>query len=273
MPYLAYPLRCPRCGHPTQLSGPHLVCLNLNCQAKVVGVIENAAKRSNLDITGLGTEVAEALVSCGAVETLADLFEQDLASLAAVPFGKSDLGTTRARKLLDEVNRARTKPWNVVLHSLGCPGLGEPEADLIAGRFGLRDLLNVINPGVLKMELMGMKGIGEKTAVTFVEWLRFNKSWLLRLCDHLQTEPVVVDTAKQPLLGYTVVLTGTFSKPRTAYEKTLKALGATVAGSVSKSTTILFAGTGTEGGSKLASAAKHNVKVQDEAALKQLIGE
>ena len=80
----------------------------------------------------------------------------------------------------------------------------------------------------------------------------------------------VASAESQPLIGQTVVLTGAMEKlSRNEAKARLVALGAKVAGSVSKSTTIVYAGPGA--GSKLAKATDLGVKVDDEAALLSLL--
>ena len=73
-----------------------------------------------------------------------------------------------------------------------------------------------------------------------------------------------------PFAGKTFVLTGTLSQPRDVVKERLQALGAKVAGSVSKKTDYLVAGE--EAGSKLGKAQELGVEVLDEPGLEQLIG-
>lgn len=70
------------------------------------------------------------------------------------------------------------------------------------------------------------------------------------------------------LTGKTVVVTGTFSKPRSEIEARITALGAKVTGSVSKNTDFLFAGA--DAGSKLAKANQLGVVVLTEAYLDEI---
>ncbi|HYM29611.1 MAG TPA: BRCT domain-containing protein, partial [Steroidobacteraceae bacterium] len=81
-------------------------------------------------------------------------------------------------------------------------------------------------------------------------------------------EPTAVGAA--PLAGRTYVITGTLSgMTREEAQEALTALGAKVAGSVSKKTTGVIAGA--EAGSKLAKAQQLGVPVLDEAQLQQLL--
>lgn len=74
-----------------------------------------------------------------------------------------------------------------------------------------------------------------------------------------------------PLHGKTFVLTGSLSRPRDDFKKELLALGAKVAGSVSKKTDYLVAGEAA--GSKLTKAEGLGVTVLDEAGLQRLLAD
>jgi DNA ligase (NAD+) len=273
---LPYPTTCPSCGHHTVVRMPHLLCINMSCGEKLKGQLVNAAARKNLDIDGLGEEVAEALVNARLINNLASLFKLTTQQLSEMPFGKSTFGGVRAGKLHKAIQGSMSKPWHKVLHSLGCPGLGEPECEAIAQRFSLYDMVAVVPPAKLKMDLMDLKGVGDKTAVTLVEWMKLNAEWLYELAtmEALNTKPMqnmgLLGKAA-PLLGYNVVLTGSLARPRADLEDELKQLGAKIGSSVSRTTTILVLGSDGAGSTKHQAALKYGIKIMDEAGLAALI--
>ncbi len=82
--------------------------------------------------------------------------------------------------------------------------------------------------------------------------------------------PIAPDQENQPLAGKTFVLTGTLeSLTRDQASERLRALGAKVAGSVSKKTDYVVAGH--DAGSKLDKARELGVQVLDEAGLLELM--
>ncbi len=88
----------------------------------------------------------------------------------------------------------------------------------------------------------------------------------------LDAAPAQAARRAAPLDGQTMVLTGTLQQlSRDAAKARLEALGAKVAGSVSKKTSVVVAGA--EAGSKLDKAQELGVPVWDEAQLLALLGE
>lgn len=267
---LPFPNQCVCCGSRLVFDLPHLTCVNPLCSEKLVGILADAGDRSNLDITNLGDQLCRALVISGLVTNLAELFTLEPTRLSQMPLGKQAYGTVRATKLLDAIQKASTKPWNIVLHSLGCPQLGQPVCDQLAHRYSLSDLINTMHPVALKQELPSIDGVGETTANTFVDWLQINRTWLSKIIsdNKLQTSIIQEEDTPKPLLGMSIVLTGGFStkQARSEYEKRIKAAGGKVPGSVSKSTTYLVVGNA-PGADKTEAALKNGVKQIDEQTL------
>ena len=79
------------------------------------------------------------------------------------------------------------------------------------------------------------------------------------------------ENAPQPLVGKTVVVTGTLpSLSRSEAEDLIRQMGGTAAGSVSKKTSYVLAGE--KAGSKLTKAQDLGIEILDEAAFMRLIG-
>ncbi len=121
-------------------------------------------------------------------------------------------------------------------------------------------------------------GLPAETAGALVAWLEIeaNAGLLLRAAqaqaDLRARLPERGEQAAGPLEGKTVVLTGTLaSMGRDEAKEKLEALGAKAAGSVSKKTSFVVAGS--EAGSKLAKAEELGIEVWDEAKLLAFLAE
>lgn len=274
------PVSCPSCQSTLEWSDTNtdLVCANIKCPPKLVDLLVYTGNKKNLDINLLGDAVAETLVEKGLVTSLADLFRlpNKKQELSTMMIDNITFGASRASTLIDGINKSRLKPWHIVLHSLGCPGLGEPECRQIAKKYSLLSLMTTVNEGFLdelQKELVTLKGIGKTTAENFIDWLSHNNDVLTDILFNSGLDTNVIDSSPSTgvLLGNTFCITGTHSVPRGVIEKLITDNGGVLTTSVSKKLSYLVAGT--EAGNKLEKATKLGVKVIDEASLRCLIME
>lgn len=119
--------------------------------------------------------------------------------------------------------------------------------------------------------------IGPVAAKVTIEWFSSEEGrrTLERLDQYgirpaAEASPASASASGSPITGKTFVITGTLNAPREQFAERIRALGAKVTGSVSKSTDYLLAGE--EAGSKLDKARELGVPVLDEAAFEKLAG-
>ena len=124
-----------------------MTCTNSMCPSRTFQVVVNAVRRDNLDIDGLGPSVVEALGDSGLVSSVADLYGLDEATLAALQTGTSSigspvlLGSVRASKIVDQIEKSKSLPFSRLLSSLGIPQIGRRASIKIAEHFGTIDNL------------------------------------------------------------------------------------------------------------------------------------
>ena len=130
--------KCPACGHAPSRDPEFAawVCENPACPAQKTRRLEYFAKRGALDIEGLGSTVADALVERGVVDEPLDLFTLKLVPLGALNLGTDaeprTFGEKNAAKILEACQRARTMPLARWLFALAIPDVGEETAHDLA---------------------------------------------------------------------------------------------------------------------------------------------
>lgn len=133
--------KCPTCGGPIakdKVSSGDTEevawrCQNVaGCPAQKTRRVEYFAQRKALDIESLGGIVAEKLVERGLVNEPLDLFDLTVEQLAKLNLGTDDeprvFGEKNATKVIEALERARTKPLHNWIHALAIPDVGEQTA-------------------------------------------------------------------------------------------------------------------------------------------------
>ncbi|MDE2118762.1 MAG: NAD-dependent DNA ligase LigA, partial [Betaproteobacteria bacterium] len=240
----------------------------LFCPAQRKQALLHFASRRALDIEGLGDKLVEQLVDGGIVGTPADLYRLGLPTLA----GLERMGEKSAQNLLDAIEHSKHPTLARFIYALGIRNVGEATAKDLARHFGkLENLM-----GADEARLQRVPDVGPVVAQSIVAFFRekHNVAVIKELLDEkhggVRPKENEGEAAEElPLAGKTFVLTGTLSMARDDAKAALEALGAKVAGSVSKKTDYVVAGI--EAGSKLDKARELDVPVLDEQGLMELL--
>jgi DNA ligase (NAD+) len=274
-PVWKMPASCPSCGRELELYGAHHFCRNQHCPAQVRGRIHFFIGSNQMDIENMGPETAELLISEGYVTDVPDLYTFDYETLLDYP----GYGPKKVKLIRDGVEKSRSRPFEVVLRSLGIPEVGPHVTELLieAGYNDVEDILRTAEEGRVE-ELTSIKGIGEKTARTIVEEFsrRENRDRIERLRRaglSFRAEPRREQPeAPQIFEGQTWCVTGSFEhfQPRSEAMEEVKKRGGRTTGQVTGTTTHLLAGSG--GGSKLAKAQELGVTIIDEEQFLRMLG-
>ena len=261
------PTNCPECGGSVHKAANEVVlrCTNLACPAQALQRLKHFVSRNAMDIEGLGEKQLLQLLERGRVEDVADLYRLDSADL----FALERMGEVLAGKLLQAIAASRNRPLSRLLFALGIRHVGEHTAKVLAKRFPSLDELARADRDQLKQ----IHEIGDKVADAVVDY--FGNPADILLVDKLRrlgVNPTAEATVRQdgPLTGLTFVITGSLIQlGRSEAEALVERLGGRAAGSVSKKTDYLVAGS--NAGSKLERAQVLGVKVIDEAQFLQMV--
>ena len=260
------PTRCPVCDEPVSRPEGEAVtrCVNARCPAQALEHIIHWSSKSAMDVDGLGEKLATRLFDLGFIKDVAEVY--DLRAEQLTPL--EGFGEKSAENLIGAIEKSKESPFSSVLYALGIRHVGAVTADLIATRFGGKDLLR----GVEVEQLTDINGVGEVVARAVVEYfdLDDNRDLVERLMQRgLDFERVEGSPSEGPLAGKRVVITGTLDRPRSYYVERLEEAGGTFTSSVSKNTDYVLAGE--EAGSKLQKARELGVPVLDHEGFEELL--
>jgi DNA ligase (NAD+) len=269
-PPVELPQVCPVCGSKVvRLEGEAVArCTGaFTCRAQRQEALRHFASRRALDIEGLGDKLVEQLVERELVRSPADLYGLAAGQLADL----ERMGEKSAANLVAAIGKSRETTLPRLLYGLGIPDVGEATALSLARHFGsLEALMKASEAEILKVQDVGPVVAAEVAAF-------FASEDHINVIKELRDKGVTWSDMPRlkgagVLAGRTFVLTGTLvGMTREEAQAALIALGARVAGSVSKKTSYVVAGA--DAGSKLAKAHELGVPVLDEAQLRELLAQ
>ena len=271
VPNFCMPRACPVCGSCVlrERGGMDHRCTGgLFCPAQRKQAMLHFAGRRALDIEGLGDKLVDQLVDSGIVTSLPGLYKLGVAKLAAL----ERMAEKSARNIVDALESSKRTTLARFLFGLGIRQIGEATAKDLARHFGSMD--RIMDASV--EQLLEVRDVGPIVAQSIHQF--FQQPHNREVVEQLRAaglswdegEGAFADAGPRPLLGKTLVLTGTLpTLSRDDAKDMIEAAGGKVSGSVSKKTHYVVAGE--EAGSKLDKARELNLAVLDEAGLLALL--
>jgi DNA ligase (NAD+) len=260
------PDRCPECGTRVARTEGEVDyrCVNANCPAKLRETILHFASRGVMNIDGMGDALVNQLTARGLVGNVADIYKLTKADLLSL----ERMGDKSAQNVLDEIAASKRLPLERVIYGLGIRFVGERTAQFLAEHFGAMDALM----DAKEEELEQVDEVGPRIASSIAEFFAEPKN--RELVKRLREAGLTLSGKKKErgtkLAGKTFVLTGTLvHHSRQDAKKLIEDLGGRVAGSVSKKTDYVIAGS--DAGSKLDKARDLGIPILGEKEMEALL--
>ena len=263
------PTHCPVCGSVAvreEGEADYRCTGGLFCSAQRKQALLHFAQRRAVEVEGLGEKLVDQLVDAGIIHTLPDLYRLGFTALANL----ERMADKSAQNIVDALEKSKQTTLPRFLFGLGIRHVGEATAKELARHFGQLDAIMDASEEQL-LQVADVGPIVAQSIRTFFDQPH-NREVVeqLRACGITWIEGPPAERASTPLSGKTLVLTGTLpTLGREEAKAWIEAAGGKVAGSVSKKTSYVVAGS--EAGSKLDRALELGVPVLDEAGLKALL--
>lgn len=268
-----FPDTCPICGNKAVRIEDEVAtrCTGgLLCPAQAVEGLKHFVSRLAFDIEGLGDKIIREFYDEGILRLPADIFR--LAVHADALKEREGWGDLSVRNLMNAIEARRNISLDRFIYALGIRQVGQATAKKLALHYEtinrLREEMTAAMEGDSSayQSLVAIDDIGPSVARDLIAF--FNNPQQMAAVSDLQSEldiqPYIrAQTADSPVNGKTVVFTGKLQRlGREEAKAQAEALGAKVAGSVSKKTDYVIAGE--DAGSKLKKAAEMGVQVLSE---------
>ncbi len=263
------PTECPECGSPLiRIDDEAIIRCSggLICPAQQKQSIIHFASRKAMDIEGLGDKSVEQLVNVGLIQGLADIYKLELEQLVSL----DRMAEKSSQNLLDAIEKSKLTSLPRFIYALGIRNVGESTAKDLAGFYG--DLYEIMQQTEESLQLV--PDIGPTVAKSISDFFSQTRSReviesLIRLGVHWPKYDIR-KSASGIFAAKTFVLTGTLpSMSREEVKSIIEMNGGKVAGSVSKKTDYVVAGS--DAGSKLAAAQELGIKIISQQELLKLI--
>ena len=263
------PALCPVCESRVVRSEDESVARcsgGLYCSAQRKQALLHFASRRALDIEGLGERLVDQLVDRNLVSTPADLYALDEQALA----GLERMAEKSAANVVAAIRKSRGTTLARLIYALGIRNVGESTARDLARHFGNIEAIAEADAAALQQ----VPDVGPVVAQSVAEFFAepHNLEVVRKLAQAgVHYAPLVPQRAAAgEVAGKSFVLTGALpGMSREDAKALIEAAGGRVAGSVSKKTDYVVAGS--EAGSKLEKAQALGVTIIDEQQLRTLL--
>lgn len=219
--------------------------------------LEYYASKPALNIEGLGEKNVVALVDSGLVKSIPDLYRLKAETIAKL----ERFAELSAKNLVSAIEESKTAPLSKFITALGIRHVGAQTAVSLANHF--KSLENLKD--ATEEDLLSIPDIGKIVAESILAYFADEDN--LKMLEELKSlgvKPSYTDTSALPLAGKSYIISGTIDGyDREGAEDALRALGATVTSTVTKTTTALITGKN-PGKSKLEKAAKLGIPTLSE---------
>lgn len=277
---ITIPDKCPICGGETKIVKENdsevLMCMNDDCQGKLLGKLSNAVSRNALNVDNLSEATLEKFISLGWLNSIKSIYH--LSDYKGKMYSLEGFGKKSVDKLLESIEKSRKTTLDRFIYALSVPMIGKSASKDIAKHFkyNFEEFYHCFSCGYGYFWNLKVDGIGvvasnniQKFAITYMDKVfELSKEFTFKI-------PNESNHTQNTLQGKTFVITGSLEKysNRDELKSVIESYGGKVSGSVSAKTFALINNDIESSSSKNKKAKSLGVQIINEEQFMQLIGE
>lgn len=265
------PEKCPICGGRTKIMKENdsevLICINNECQGKLLGKLVHAVSRNALDIDGLSEATLEKFISLGWLDSIKSIYH--LSDYKCKMYSLEGFGQKSVDKLLESIEKSRYTTLDRFIYSLSIPMIGKSASKDIAKHFkyNFDEFIN----NSFKVNCLGSVAYDK-----FKTYMTFRSDKIIDLSEEFGFITPInnqVEEKTNILQGKTFVITGSLEKynNRDELKSVIESNGGKVSGSVSAKTFALINNDIESSSSKNKKAKSLGVQIINEKQFMQLL--
>lgn len=244
---ITIPDKCPICGGETKIVKENdsevLMCMNDDCQGKLLGKLSNAVSRNALNVDNLSEATLEKFISLGWLNSIKSIYH--LSDYKGKMYSLEGFGKKSVDKLLESIEKSRETTLDRFIYALSVPLIGKSASKDIAKHFkyNFGKFYHCFSCGYGYFWNLKVDGIGvvasnniQKFAITYMDKVfELSKEFTFKI-------PNESNHTQNTLQGKTLVITGSLEKysNRDELKSVIESYGGKVSGSVSAKTFALI---------------------------------
>lgn len=264
------PEKCPICGGETKIVKENdsevLICMNDDCQGKLLGKLVHAVSRNALDIDGLSEATLEKFISLGWLDSIKSIYH--LSDYKGKMYSLEGFGKKSVDKLLESIEKSRETTLDRFVYSLSIPMIGKSASKDIAEFFEY-DLIKFFE------KTYSVNCLGNIAYKNYKKYCRNHYEEILDLSSefNFKTQDKSLTNKTNILQDKTFVITGLLEKysNRDELKSVIESNGGKVSGSVSARTFALINNDIESSSSKNKKAKSLGIQIINEEQFMQLL--
>ena len=210
---ITIPDKCPICGGETKIVKENdsevLMCMNDDCQGKLLGKLSNAVSRNALNVDNLSEATLEKFISLGWLNSIKSIYH--LSDYKGKMYSLEGFGKKSVDKLLESIEKSRKTTLDRFIYALSVPMIGKSASKDIAKHFkyNFDEFYHCFSCGYGYFWNLKVDGIGvvasnniQKFAITYMDKVfELSKEFTFKI--HSES-----NNTQNTLQGKTFVITG-----------------------------------------------------------------
>lgn len=270
------PSKCPICLHDTKIVKENdtevLVCTNVHCKGKLLGIISHAVSKNALNIDGLSEATIEKFIDLGWISSIKDIYHLSEHKYDMVQL--NGFGGTSVKKLLESIEKSRNTTLDRFIYSLSIPLIGRSASKTISKYFNgdVNKFMEAWKCGY-GFAWNHLDDFGASMHNSMAKFYLDNYNDINSLLNEFTFEETSDSNISNKLEGKIFVITGSLNQfsNRDEVKNKIESLGGKVSGSISAKTSYLVNNDINSTSSKNKKAKQLNIPIITESELLNML--